>query len=65
MTFDNGCIVEPQIVTQCMICDEEIPVYGYDHYPRICESCRKSIMEVKVVLSELKKMAAGGQTNEV
>lgn len=65
MEIDSRCtrIVEPQIVTHCLICDEEIPVYDHYNYPRICGSCRKAILEVKVLLSELKKVATGGGEN--
>ena len=45
----------PKIVagTQCLICDEFIPVYEYQHaYPRICDECRKRLKKLLYKESE-------------
>ena len=45
----------PKVVagTQCLICDEFIPVYEYQHaYPRICDECRKRLKKLLYKESE-------------
>lgn len=39
----------PTIVagTKCLICDEFIPLYEYQHvYPRICNECKKRLKKL-------------------
>ena len=49
-----------EIGTSCLICGETVPVDGFDYHPKVCEECKNAVMEVRILISELKKLRTGG-----
>lgn len=42
--------------TRCLICGETVPLYGYDSSPKICMDCRNAVLEMRTLISELRKL---------
>ncbi len=58
LEFDETSMCE--IGTSCLICGETVPLHGLDRPPKVCEECKKAVMEVRILISELKKLRTGG-----
>lgn len=50
-----------QIGTPCLICGETVKIFHPSDTPQICGECKRAVMEVRGLLTELKTAKADGR----
>lgn len=51
----------PEIATPCLICGDEIPVYGLNCRLQVCDKCREAVMVVRATIDKTKEEKARRQ----
>lgn len=48
------------ISTLCLICNAPVPVYDFQHSPKICDKCKAAVLKIR---DEIEKGKNDGQIN--